>query len=320
MDMAQFEEQITQSVEKLSESVVSIGNTRVYGTKGLGFAPFESQGTGIIISSRGFIVTNNHVVDNAAKVSVSLKDGRKYEGAVMGSDPATDIALIRVEADNLPVANLGDSSRLKVGQIVLAVGNALALPGAPTVSMGVISALGRPLPGSDFVLEGLIQTDAAINPGNSGGPLANLRGEVIGMNTAMIPYAQGVGFAIPTDTIKQVVEQILENGRVIRPWLGISGVSLNPAIAQRYDLSVDYGVLVFEVVGYSPAHAAGLRPGDVITEIDGHVVREMKDLITVLSKFGVGQKVELTLIRMESRYRTIIKLQEIPSQRVLGKR
>jgi serine protease Do len=317
MDITQFEEQITQSVEKLSESVVSIGNTGTRRLRGLGFAPFVSQGPGIIISSRGYIITNNHVVENAAKVFVSLKDGRKYEGSVMGADPATDVALIRIEADSLPVAKLGDSGKLKVGQIALAVGNALALPGAPTVSMGVISALGRPLPGSDFVLEGLIQTDAAINPGNSGGPLANLRGEVVGMNTAMIPYAQGVGFAIPTDTIKHVVEQILENGRVIRPWLGISGVSLNPAIAQRYDLSVDYGVLVFEVARYSPAHYAGLKPGDVVVAIRDFDVKEMRDLIAALSKCRVGEEVELTLIRMESKYRATIRLEEIPSEAVV---
>ena len=173
---------------------------------------------------------------------------------MIGSDPATDVALVRVNAENLPSATLGDSESLKVGQFVLAIGNALGLPGAPTVSMGVISALGRPLPGTDFVLEGLVQTDAAINPGNSGGPLADLEGRVIGINTAMIPFAQGVGFAIPSDTIKRIVDQISKHGRVVRPWLGISGLDVNPSIARRYGLSVESGVLLAEVMRDSPAH------------------------------------------------------------------
>src|SRR6202050_2505050 len=199
MTLTALESQVTGAVEKLSESVVGIDSTKLTRDNRFGLVPIEGQGSGGIIDPRGTIVTNHHVIDDASKVQVHLKDGRTLVGEVIGSDKATDIALVRVNAENLPSATLGDSESLRVGQFVLAIGNALGLPGAPTVSLGVISALGRPLPGTDFVLEGLVQTDAAINPGNSGGPLADLEGRVVGLNTAMIAFAQGVGFAIPSD-------------------------------------------------------------------------------------------------------------------------
>ncbi|HZD13508.1 MAG TPA: trypsin-like peptidase domain-containing protein, partial [Candidatus Binatus sp.] len=181
--LSAFENQITGAVERLSESVVSIDSVRVARNGGYGFMPIEGKGSGIIIDPNGIIITNNHVIDGAARVQVHLKDGRSFVGEVVGSDPSTDIAVVHVQADNLPSANLGDSEHLKVGQIVLAIGNSLGLQGGPTVSMGVVSALGRPLPGADFIFEGLIQTDTAINPGNSGGPLADINGSVIGINT-----------------------------------------------------------------------------------------------------------------------------------------
>ncbi len=233
MDLSGFEDQITKVVAQLQRSVVSIDSVRMARDWRFGTVPLEGQGSGVIINPSGYIVTNNHVIDEADRVQVTLEDGRTFVGEVVGSDPATDVALVRVDATDLPAARLADSEKLKVGQFALAVGNALGLPGAPTVSLGVVSALGRPLPGTDFVLEGLIQTDAAINPGNSGGPLANVDGEVIGINTAMIPFAQGLGFAIPAQTVRMVVDQILRNGRVVRPWLGISGLDINPALAKE---------------------------------------------------------------------------------------
>ncbi len=317
MNITQLEEQVVQSVERLSESVVVVGKPLRGRSIYPGLAPLDSQGTGIIIGKTGEIVTNNHVVDGAVKVEVGLKDGRTFEGRVVGSDAATDIALVKVEADDFPAARLAPSDNLKVGQIVLAIGNALGLPGAPTVSMGVISAIGRPLPGSDFVLEGLIQTDAAINPGNSGGPLANLNGEVIGMNTAVIPHAQGVGFAIPSDTVKAVTSQIIERGRVVRPWLGITGISLNAAIARRYDLSVDSGILVYEVSSYSPARRAGLRPGDVIVALEEDDIKDMKTLIGALSRFKVGEMARISFVRIDARYTTSISLEEAPLKALL---
>ncbi|MGD0636480.1 MAG: trypsin-like peptidase domain-containing protein [Nitrososphaerales archaeon] len=313
MPLTGLESQVTGAIEKLSESVVGIDSTKLTRDYRYGLVPIEGQGSGVIIDPGGTIVTNHHVIDDASKVQVHLKDGRTLVGEVIGSDEATDIALVRVKAENLPSAALGDSESLKVGQFVLAIGNALGLPGAPTVSMGVISALGRPLPGTDFVLEGLVQTDAAINPGNSGGPLADLDGRVIGINTAMIPFAQGVGFAIPSDTIKRIIEQISKNGRVVRPWLGISGLDVNPSIARRYGLSVESGVLLAEVMRDSPAHAAGLREGDIVVGIGETKVEQMKGLVTALSKSTIGDRVTVSFVRTGTTYEADIRLAETPT-------
>jgi serine protease Do len=313
MTLTALESQVTGAIEKLSESVVGIDSTKLTRDYRFGLVPIEGQGSGIIIDPNGTIVTNHHVIDDASKVQVHLKDGRSLVGEVVGSDAATDLALIRVKAESLPSATLGDSDSLKVGQFVLAIGNALGLPGAPTVSMGVISAIGRPLPGTDFVLEGLLQTDAAINPGNSGGPLADLEGRVIGLNTAMIPFAQGVGFAIPSDTIKRTIDQISKNGRVVRPWLGISGLDVNPSIARRYGLSVESGVLLAEVMRDSPAHVAGLRDGDIVVGIGETKVEQMKGLVTALSKYAIGDRLVLSFVRTGTTYEADIRLAETPA-------
>jgi len=292
-----FEGQVTQAVEKLSESIVGVSSMRLE-RRFFGIVPLEGQGSGIILDKKGLIVTNNHVIEGANQVHVSLKDGRTFTGEVVGSDEATDVAVIRVNADDLPAADLGDSENLKVGQFVLAIGNALALPGGPTVSMGVLSAKGRPLPGSDFVFEGLLQTDAAVNPGNSGGPLADLEGRIIGITTMMIPYAQGMGFAIPINTVKKIAQEILENGRVSRRWIGISGIDVTPQLSRRYNLQADSGFLVAEVVPRSPADYAGLRNGDVVVGADGAEVKHTKDLLLAISKVREGGNVRLAINRM----------------------
>ena len=297
MALSGFEGQVTQAVEKLSESIVGVSSMRLE-RRFFGIVPLEGQGSGIILDRKGLIVTNNHVIEGANQVHVSLKDGRTFTGEVVGSDEATDVAVIRVNADDLPAADLGDSENLKVGQFVLAIGNALALPGGPTVSMGVLSAKGRPLPGSDFVFEGLLQTDAAVNPGNSGGPLADLDGRIIGITTMMIPYAQGMGFAIPINTVKKIAQEILENGRVSRRWIGISGIDVTPQLSRRYNLQTDSGFLVAEVVPRSPADLAGLRNGDVVTGADGAEVRQTKDLLMAISKVQSGGSVRLLINRM----------------------
>jgi len=319
-DLPSFENQITSAVEKLSESVVSIDSIRVARNFAYGFVPIEGKGSGVIIDPRGYVITNNHVIDGAARVQVHLKDGRSYVGEVVGADSQTDVAVIKVDADNLPAALLADSEKLKVGQIVLAIGNSLGLQGGPTVSMGVVSALGRPLPGADFIFEGLIQTDTAINPGNSGGPLADISGKVIGLNTAMIPFAQGVGFAIPSNTVKWVSNQILEQGRVVRPWLGISGANLNQAIARRYDIPVDSGVLVVEIDPRGPAYEAGLRAGDVLIQLGSQQVKEMKDVISALSKLHIRENVDVGYIKLGARRTTSIKLIESPVQTIERRR
>ena len=178
------------------------------------------------------------------------------------------------------------------------MGNALALPGGPTVSMGVLSAKGRPLPGSDFIFEGLLQTDAAVNPGNSGGPLADLDGRIIGITTLMIPYAQGMGFAIPINTVKKIAQEILENGKVTRRWIGISGVDVTPQLARRYNLQTESGFLVAEVVPRSPAEYAGLRTGDVVVGAAEETVRHTKDLLLAISKVEAGGSIKLNVNRM----------------------
>jgi len=319
-DLTNLENQITGAVEKLSESVVSIDSVRVARNFGYGFVPVEGKGSGVIIDPRGYAITNNHVIDGAARVQIHLKDGRSFVGEVVGADSQTDVAVIKMEANNLPAASLADSEKLKVGQIVLAIGNSLGLQGGPTVSMGVVSALGRPLPGADFIFEGLIQTDTAINPGNSGGPLADINGKVIGLNTAMIPFAQGVGFAIPSNTVKWVANQILEKGRVVRPWLGISGANLNQAIARRYDIPTDSGVLVVEMDPRGPAYEAGLRVGDVLVQLGSHEVKEMKDVISALSKLHISEDVEVSFVRLGGRRKTSIRLIETPTQLIERRR
>lgn len=300
MALSGFENQVTEAVEKLSESIVGVASMRLE-RRFFGIVPLEGQGSGIILDRKGLIVTNNHVIDGASQVHVSLKDGRTFTGEVVGSDEATDVAVIRVEAQDLPAAQLGDSETVRVGQFVLAIGNALALPGGPTVSMGVLSAKGRPLPGSDFIFEGLLQTDAAVNPGNSGGPLADLDGRIIGITTMMIPYAQGMGFAIPINTVKKIAQEILENGRVSRRWIGISGVDVSPQLARRYNLQTESGFLVAEVVPRSPAEYSGLRNGDVIVGANGADVKHTKDLLLAISNVPLGGKVSLDVSRLGRR-------------------
>jgi len=297
MTLSGLEGQVTQAVDRLSESIVSVSSMRLE-RRFFGIVPLEGQGSGIILDRKGLIVTNNHVIDGASQVNVNLKDGRTFTGEVVGSDDATDVAVIRVNADDLPAAELGDSEMLRVGQFVLAIGNALALPGGPTVSMGVLSAKGRPLPGSDFIFEGLLQTDAAVNPGNSGGPLADIDGRIIGITTMMIPYAQGMGFAIPINTVKKIAQEILENGRVTRRWIGISGIDVTSQLARRYNLQTESGFLVAEVVPRSPSDFAGLRNGDVVVGADGNVVKHTKDLLVAISKVADGGSIRLDMNRM----------------------
>jgi serine protease Do len=285
-----------------------------------GLVPLEGQGSGVILDEKGLILTNSHVIDGATQVQVSLKDGRTFVGEVVGSDEATDIAVIRVNANDLPAADLGDSESLKVGQFVLAVGNALGLPGGPTVSLGVLSAMGRPLPGADLIFEGLLQTDAAVNPGNSGGPLADLEGRVVGINSAMIPFAQGVGFAIPINTAKRIANEILEKGRVERPWIGVSGIDLTAALARRYGMQAQAGFLVAEVVPGGPAHAAGIRTGDVVVGAGGREVLRTKDLLLALSQMPQKGTIDLEVNRMGSLARLLVRPAEAPlPQRFRGR-
>lgn len=318
-ELQKFQEEIQESVEKLKNSVVTINATRLARHYRYGVAPVVGSGSGIIVDRNGYVVTNNHVLEGSENVEVVLPTGEALSGEVLGTDPATDIAIVRVERTDLPAATLADSDHVKPGQMALAIGNALGLPGGPTVSLGLVSAVGRPLPWADFIFEGLIQTDAAINPGNSGGPLANLSGEVIGINTAMIPFAQGVGFSIPVNTVKRIMSDILENGRVIRPWLGISGMELNGDLARAYRFRNEKGVLVVRISESSPAEQAGLLPGDVITAMGSKDIGGMRDMLEYLAGESIGESVEILFNRGSAAYRTRVRIEESPRLSALSR-
>jgi S1-C subfamily serine protease len=305
-----LQESIVKSVEKIQNSVVSINSLKLRRDMRYGIAPMKGSGSGFIASADGYVITNNHVIEGAENVEVILNSGESFDGEVLGSDPQTDVAVVKINAKGLVPAEMGDSDRLRVGQFVLAVGNALALPGGPTVSLGVISAKNRPMPWADFIFEGLIQTDAAINPGNSGGPLADIEGKVIGVNTAMIPFAQGMGFSIPVNTVKRVMEDIISKGHVVRPWLGISGVDIDENEIRMRGSSIKSGVLVVRVDQWSPAYESGLRPGDIILSMGNARISGMRSLIEKLSSTGLGNTVDVVFSRNGKKYRTSVDIRE----------
>ena len=312
MVLSELESRITSAVESLGPSVAGVeGLRRARGRGGVPFAT-PARATAMVIDRSGYLLTNQHVVDGATDLRVHLADGRDLPADAIGGDSVTDVALIRADAIDVPAVRLGDSESLKVGQLVLAVGYALGLPGGPTVSTGVVSALGRPLPGSDFIFEGLIQTDAAINPGNSGGPLADLSGAVVGINSAMVPFAQGVGFAIPIHAVRRIADELRQNGRVIRPWIGITVAELRPDLARQYGLAPWSGLWVAEVVRRSPAHRAGLRPADVVRGVGPFEVQRVRDLLQGLSKYPVGSEIEVRLERRGAPLTVSVALEEAP--------
>jgi serine protease Do len=270
--------------------------------------------TAFVVDPAGVLVTNQHVVDRAREIVVHLADGRSLAATVVGEDPVTDLAVLSVSEPTPARVQLGDSERLRVGQFVLAVGHALGLPGSPTVSLGVVSALGRPLPGSDFVFEGLIQTDAPINPGNSGGPIVDLDGAVVGVSTAVMPFAQGVGFAIPIHAVLRIEQELRARGRIVRPWLGASLTELSPEVAGPRGLEPRSGLLVVEVVPRSPAHRAGLHAGDVLRGVGPFEVRRLRDLLEALPQFPIGGDVPLEYRRRGAELATSLPLQERESR------
>ncbi len=302
------EDTITSAIEKVVVSVVNVSTIHLLQLSPFEIEPVSGVGSGIVFDQNGYIITNAHVVEAAQRINVTLYNGEVLSGEVIGKDIATDIAVIKVDKRGLQAAKLGDSSKLKVGQFVIAIGNPFGLTGGPTVTLGVISALNRNIRTRFGLMEGLVQTDAAINPGNSGGPLINLAGEVIAITTAIIPFAQGIGFAIPINTAKRVAEEIMVIGYVRRPWLGIIGVSLNPAISAYYNFPVEEGVLVYRVAPNSPAHLAGIKEGDIIVAIDGENVNSIEMLKKTIESKKVGAEVEVSLVRGMSLIRTKVKL------------
>src|SRR5438445_4560701 len=256
-------------------------------------------GSGVIVDKDGTVVTNNHVVADAKEVEVRLSDKSKYIGQVIGRDPDTDLAVVKITADRaLPTVPFGDSSKVRVGQWVMAVGNPFSLD--RTVTVGVVSGLER-----DAVrlsrYEAFIQTDASINPGNSGGPLFKLRGEIIGINTAIINFAQGIGFAIPSNMAKQVIQQLLSQGRVTRGWLGVGIQPVTVELARKFGVAEGEGVLVNEVFEKDPAAAAGIKPGDILTRIDGTVIDTPNRLSRVVAGVLPGSTIKVEIVRDQQR-------------------
>jgi serine protease Do len=263
-------------------------------------------GSGVVIDQEGYILTNQHVVDEADKVTVILPDGRELKGEIKGQDPRSDLAVIKINAKNLPVAKLGDSDNLKIGQWVVAIGNpfgfAMQNP-EPTVTAGVISALHRTLGrglSRDRDYNDLIQTDAAINPGNSGGPLVNLRGEIVGINVAIFSTtggSQGIGFAIPINNAKRIISRLIEGKKVQYGWLGVTVQDLTDDLAKHFDLSDKKGALAVKVLKDSPAEKAGLKETDVIIKYDNNPVNSVKELLSFVGRTEVGHKVKIVVVR-----------------------
>ncbi len=298
----------------------------------------QGTGSGFVLDKEGHIVTNNHVVENAEDVQVTFHDGTTVRAKVIGTDPDSDLAVIKVDvpADMLHSVELGDSDQLEVGQRAMALGNPFGLRG--TLTTGIISALGRSLPlgrasvviGARFTIPELIQTDAAINPGNSGGPLLDSQGRVIGVNTAYNPSTSGIGFAVPVNTVKRVVPKLIKDGYYPYPWLGISGTDLSLDVIEEMKLPVQRGAIILEVTPNSPAEKAGLRGstktvkkagreirigGDVVIAIDGQKVAQFEDiLVYILRHTEVGQEVNLTIIRDGKEQSVRVKLGERPKE------
>jgi serine protease Do len=306
------EESIAAVAKAVSPSVVSILTTssqvsRLYNQQ----FQQDGAGTGMIVSSNGYIMTNKHVIDNADKVTVVLPDGKTYENVdVLGSDPLNDVAFLKIRnVSGLPAVVMGDSKTIRIGQSVVAIGNALGQY-QNSVTSGIVSGTGRPVTassdgtanGNTENLTDLIQTDAAINSGNSGGPLLNLKGQVIGINTAIAQDAQSIGFAIPISATKGLLAHVIKTGKVERPYLGVQYMSVTPAIKDQYHLSVDKGDYITSDRGASvqtngPAAKAGVKDGDVITQVNGFKVGEVASVSSLISEFEPGQTVELTVVR-----------------------
>jgi serine protease Do len=325
--------------EAVKPAVVNISSTRIEKIKESPLAPFfedpffrrffdeefgypklpkkrktTSLGSGVIVSSDGYILTNNHVIKNAEKIKVILSDKREFDGKVIGTDPKTDLAVVKIEATDLPTISWGDSDNLRVGEIVIAIGNPYRL--SHTVTMGIVSAVGRANVGiADY--EDFIQTDAAINPGNSGGALVNARGELVGINTAIFSTTggyQGIGFAIPSNMAKIVMNNLIERGKVIRGWLGVSIQPITPELAQQFQLKEEHGSLVADVIDGSPAEKAGIMRGDVIIEYDGKKVDEPYYLRNMVASTPPGTEVKIKVIRNGQIETLWVTIGELPSE------
>ena len=283
--------------------------------QGRGPARPSSLGSGVILDARGHIVTNAHVLEAAEKVEVALADGRRAAARIVGADPETDLAVIRLELPDLPAITLSASEPLRVGDVVLAIGNPFGV--GQTVTMGFVSALGRNRLGA-ATFENYVQTDAAINPGNSGGALVDIQGRLVGINTLIFSRSggsQGIGFAIPSATVRQVVDQLIEYGRVVRGWLGVETQDLTAALAESFGMQGPRGALVAGVVKGSPAADGGLRAGDVVVAIGGRPIAGSRELLDTVAALRPGQAIEVTVLRERRETRVTIRVGTRPSPR-----
>jgi Do/DeqQ family serine protease len=270
----------------------------------------RASGSGVIVDAKGYILTNNHVIENAQDINVRLTDGRKLSAKLVGRDPKTDLAVLKVDTPGpLPTAELGDSDHLRVGQWAIAIGNPFGLD--RTVTVGIISATARTRVGV-AQYENFIQTDASINPGNSGGPLLNLDGKVIGINTAIVAAGQGIGFSIPINQARDVMRQLIAGGRVVRGWLGVAIQDVTDELASTFGVKEREGVLVSDVMKGGPADVAGVRPGDVIVELDGGAIKEVPELQRRVAGVAPGQTARLTVMRDGKPVRLGVKIAEMP--------
>jgi serine protease DegQ len=256
-----------------------------------------SLGSGVIVSSKGYVLTNNHVIETADEIEVALADGRKAAAKVVGTDPETDLAVIKIDLPNLPAITLGRVEQAMVGDVVLAIGNPFGV--GQTVTMGIVSALGRNHLGIN-TFENFIQTDAAINPGNSGGALIDANGNLIGINTAIYSRSGGslgIGFAIPVTTVKTVMESIIATGRVVRGWIGVEPQDITPELAESFGLSKKSGAIIAGVLKGGPADRAGMRPGDILVEVEGMPIKDTTEMLNVIAQLTPGNKTKITVLR-----------------------
>ena len=274
----------------------------------------QSLGSGFIVNKDGDIITNNHVVDNSEEIKVKLSDGREFKAKVVGRDTKTDLALIKISSTfgNLPVLALGDSEKMRVGDWVMAVGNPFGLE--HTVTQGIISATGRVIGSGPY--DDFLQTDAPINPGNSGGPLVNLKGEVIGINTAITATGQGIGFSIPSALAKSIVTQLKEKGKVVRGWIGVSIQSVTPELARSFGLSEAKGALVSEVYKGGPAEKGGMKSGDIIVAFDGKNIKSSNDLPRLVAETRVGKSVDVVVMREKKEVHLSVKVEELTEEKI----
>ncbi len=272
----------------------------------------RASGSGVIVDPKGYILTNNHVVENAREITVRLSDSRKFTATLVGRDPKTDLAVLKIDSPKpLPVAEMGDSDRLKVGQWAIAIGNPFGLD--RTVTVGIVSATARTRVGVT-TYENFIQTDASINPGNSGGPLLNLDGRVIGVNTAIVATGQGIGFSIPINEARLVMNQLIKSGRVVRGWLGVAIQDVTDELSSSFGVRERQGVLIADVIKGGPAEKGGVRPGDVVVELDGTKIREVPDLQRRVANVAPGETVKLTVVRDKQTVDVTVAIGEMPAE------